>query len=378
VFGTVFVAVPSVSSAPALRSVNGVAFEKIDSGVFGRSIAYGNGAYVVVGETSSFTSIDGVSWSPVELGLSNPSQLRFSNGYFIVLGLDRFNKPDIVQSTNGRDWTSQSRVREHLSSKSFGKVKSIVALESGSESIAALEVDPGLLIVSQQGDSSEWRASLSLPSATTARLAYVGSVWILSAQTRAGSWVNLRSRNCGLDWEDLTSSVGGGQGTVVAVNNHMFVMGPSGLLIHSADGVDWWHVRDSIASSARGLFYSEKLSKYVLASKDGLFLSPSGSRQSWKSVSGRAPQGMTYVKLNDGREIFGGFDQQGAFVVSSDLVSWSQVGKALPRAPTSPTPTSVHGIESSKIHRVAISQSGFVACVVSGFQEDGHGSFFVS
>ena len=69
-----------------------------------KSIAYGNGKYVVVGESGyTTTSTDGANWTTPKLaGNANWNGVTYANGKFVIVGSDGYTST----STDGINWTT--------------------------------------------------------------------------------------------------------------------------------------------------------------------------------------------------------------------------------------------------------------------------------
>lgn len=72
-----------------------------------RSIAYGNGKYVVVGESGyTTTSTDGANWTTPKLaGNANWNGVTYANGKFVIVGSDGYTST----STDGINWTTPKK-----------------------------------------------------------------------------------------------------------------------------------------------------------------------------------------------------------------------------------------------------------------------------
>ncbi|HKQ39069.1 MAG TPA: hypothetical protein VJ063_13410 [Verrucomicrobiae bacterium] len=74
-------------------------------------LAYGNGVFVATGNNSAWVSQDGVTWRPVNTGVSFwLPEVIFSQGKFVAVGGQHENfaplKPLVSVSTNGVDWVN--------------------------------------------------------------------------------------------------------------------------------------------------------------------------------------------------------------------------------------------------------------------------------
>ncbi len=92
--------------------------------------AYGNGAYVVVGnEGRIVTSSDGVAWTRRSSGTANSlNSLVFVNGLFVAVG----EGGTILTSANGQSWTPRSSgTSDFLYDVSYGNGKFIAISDTG-------------------------------------------------------------------------------------------------------------------------------------------------------------------------------------------------------------------------------------------------------
>ncbi len=66
------------------------------------SIAYGNGRFVLTGYNASYTSIDGMNWTPIPNNFAPDTRLLFINGVFMHFGYDQ-----VSISTDDVNWKTQ-------------------------------------------------------------------------------------------------------------------------------------------------------------------------------------------------------------------------------------------------------------------------------
>lgn len=87
------------------RSVDGFSWSVIDLPLSGNSISYGNGVYVIVGAGGlTARSTDGVTWDAVTTPTNNTlASVTFGGGYFVATG--GTNTGVVVRSNNGLNWT---------------------------------------------------------------------------------------------------------------------------------------------------------------------------------------------------------------------------------------------------------------------------------
>ena len=72
-----------------------------------RSIAYGNGIYVVVGlDGYTAYSTDGENWTRKTVGTESWYAIAFGNGKFVAVGKSR----KITTTTDGKTWTTVKQV----------------------------------------------------------------------------------------------------------------------------------------------------------------------------------------------------------------------------------------------------------------------------
>lgn len=78
------------------------------TGMYWRSLAYGNGIYVAVGLNEGWimTSSDGKTWTKKQVGSMTWRGVAYGNGRFIIINYDGY----FSTSTDGVTWKSQSRI----------------------------------------------------------------------------------------------------------------------------------------------------------------------------------------------------------------------------------------------------------------------------
>jgi len=111
-------------SAPILTSPDGTAWTLRNSGTSNdlRSVAYGNGLFVAVGEDGAIlTSPDGASWTQRTSGTSNRLRgVTYGNGLFVAVG----DRGAILTSPDGVNWTAQtSRDLRERSLRGGGRIR---------------------------------------------------------------------------------------------------------------------------------------------------------------------------------------------------------------------------------------------------------------
>jgi hypothetical protein len=96
----------SGGNAVVKRSPDGVAWAttKLDDGLVLDGVAFGNGAFVAVGDRAGvgrvYTSSDGVAWSEAFAGNTTLAAVTFAKGLFVAVGY-----PDVLTSPDGIAWT---------------------------------------------------------------------------------------------------------------------------------------------------------------------------------------------------------------------------------------------------------------------------------
>lgn len=75
-----------------------------------RGITYGDGKFVMVGNSGYITSsADGVNWStPKQVGTTYWNAVNYNNGISITVG----NEGYIATSTDGINWTTPERIKD--------------------------------------------------------------------------------------------------------------------------------------------------------------------------------------------------------------------------------------------------------------------------
>jgi len=256
------------------------------------AIAYGNGAFVAVGEFGSIvTSQDGVTWTNRISGTSyNLNGVTYGNGTFVAVGGGILTAPD------GVTWTERiSGSLYDLNGATFGN-GTFVAVGYGSSRPSGFHLS---ILTSPDGVSWTSRTPLTIPSYYLYGVTYGNGTFV----TVGGNGTILTSPD-GVIWTERTpswpspsfsvSGVTYGNGTFVAVWNGT-IETPGGTILTSPDGVTWTLRSSGTSNELNGVTYGN--GTFVAVGGNGTILtSPDGviwtERTPWTS---KTLHGVTYA-----------------------------------------------------------------------------------
>ena len=217
-------------------SPDGVAWSrKNDNEVLNR-ISYGNGKYVGIGNSKTYstivkTSTNGVTWQPQTVNVPDSlwqADITFGSGKFVLVG----NQGLILYSANGTNWTkSISGVTSSLRSVLFSNGRFIAAGDNGT--------------ILYSSDGVTWTPASSTESKDSLQdLAYGdGQIVGVGYYTEGSSWpytyhgVIISSLD-GINWTKRSPSTGFLNG--VSYGSGRFVVtGDAGTVLSSTDGATW-------------------------------------------------------------------------------------------------------------------------------------------
>lgn len=184
----------------ALSSTDGVIWTTnraiASSSSYYKSVAYGNGRFVAVGEGTEtvMVSTNALSWQPYLPSEEALDQVEFAEGRFMAVGDNGL----IWRSTNGVDWLSEpSPTLTRLRDVTFGAGSWVTVgnndtiLQSGDERCRIfIRVQPGSVTISWQSEPSRTYYIDYKPTLTTAEWRTVSGGIV--AQGTQASWTGLR------------------------------------------------------------------------------------------------------------------------------------------------------------------------------------------
>ena len=292
-------------------SSDGVAWNrKNDNEVLNR-ISYGNGIYVGIGNSKTYstivkTSTDGVTWQPQTVKVTDSlwqADITYGSGKFVLVG----NKGLILYSTDGANWTkSISGITSSLRSVLFSNGRFITAGDNG---IILYSSDGVTWTPTSSGLSSTGNYSLQDLAYGNGQIVGVGSYY-----ERGNSW-NVTyhgviiSSSDGVTWTQQTLPPTGFLKGVSYGNDRFVVTGDAGAILSSADGTTWItespFVTDElgmIASNGSGFLIGR-----TIADSDILFrsTSPNASPSLLQSIAITTPATKLSYSSGDNLDITG-------------------------------------------------------------------------
>lgn len=282
-----------------------------------RAAAYGNGAYVAVGDNGTILySTDTVTWIPKVSGTTNGLYgVKYGTNGFVAVGSSISGAGTILSSPDGITWTAQtSPVTNKLSAICYASGRYVV----------------------------------------------VGSQGMIISSTNAVNWTKI---NTGVPYD--LNGVDGGSVLASGYITPLFVaVGNSGTIMTSPDGLAWT-LRFS------GTFFNLAAASIVLkaynadgdwigstlvAVGDSGTILTSTDYTSWTSYSSGTSSNLLGV-ANDGNGRFGAIGQEGTFVAAPDGINWA----AEPMAGS----TDLNGLIYANGNFLAVGNSGAIQAGVA-------------
>lgn len=234
-----------------------------------RSIAYGNGIYVVVGlDGYTAYSTDGENWTRKTVGTESWYAIAFGNGKFVAVGKSR----KITTTTDGKTWTTVKQV--------------------GTSAVGnwlAITYADGKFITS----SSEGYGAISIDGV---------------------NWTNMRIAS------DYTWSL-----STIAYGNGRFIASGMSNTYKSTDGETWVKCANHVACNAMTYGAGKFVSVHI---ESGAYSTDNGETWTDVPITGGSYNwlGITYA---NGLFVAGG--QDGYITTSIDGVTWSQPVQVIPK-----------------------------------------------
>jgi len=221
------------STFNTLRSTDGVAWSLYTAGASKALAAFGNGVWVSISGTGSYTSTDGgVTWTTHSSVLPNSAwnRLVFGNGVFAVVGSSVGGSRTIAYSTDGITWGTVATTVEWISVAFGGGM--FAAQRSWGATSSGAPVTDGTMISS---DGVSWSLTPSYRSAWTRTEYGNGMFLVLGGSTTAQT---IMTSPDGVAWTYTEPVAVGGSSAMTFVDGQ-FVMVGGGVISRSADGVSW-------------------------------------------------------------------------------------------------------------------------------------------
>lgn len=200
-----------------------------------RSITYGNGKFVAVGDSSKVIySIDGINWGSTDLSIGDWKSVTYGNGKFVAVAYN-----NSAYSTDGITWTI-SKVTSFLfrpNSITYGNGK-FVAVGSKYSSSASMD------LAYYSEDGINWNSSSSLNSSHMYYLAvtYGNGKFVTLAHQKSKASYSID----GINWTEVTlpklgywESATYGNGKFVAAGYRLVGNYYENVVVYSTDGITW-------------------------------------------------------------------------------------------------------------------------------------------
>lgn len=233
-------------------------------------IAYGNGRYVVVGDSGYVTSsADGITWdSPKTIpGGNDWLSVAFGKGKFVAI--DWYAPCNVMTSTDGINWTKQSNKLPHIDNRHYNAVRFCNGI--------FIAVGAAQISTSTNGTTwtRRWQNSyIYEPQDIT----YGDGKYVTGLP---GGYVLTSSDGITWTMKQHQCLTGGYYIYGIAFGNGMFVMvGTKGITARSTDGGETWEVPSTFVSKKnwRGIVFSN--GKFIVVSIDG-YVTTSTDGMTW-------------------------------------------------------------------------------------------------
>jgi hypothetical protein len=265
-----FVAVGALYDAAGVRSLactstDGLTWtERPTSSRAWKSVVYGNGLFVAVGDHTIDTSPDGIAWTRRTPYLYSQLQgIAYGNGMFVAIGIwadDRGASYQCVQSSrDGLSWTgSDAPTAAPLRSIAFGFGQFVMVGDNG--------------LIFTSADGTTWTQRNAQTAATFQDIGFLNG-WFIAV---GSSGTIIRSQD-GVQWFHAQDSepcdlfgVGHGLGRLIAV-------GGGSSILQSTDGQVWTSPVAATYSDLHAITFAQQ--KLVAVGKEGSGLISTNGRQ---------------------------------------------------------------------------------------------------
>ena len=155
------------------------------------SIAYGGGKFVAIGSNYFLTSQDGITWTNQQSPSGFWRSITYGKGAFVVVGQSGTNR--VLTSANGTDWTAQAVASGSWSSVAFG----------GDRFVAIAGVGSPNVMTSTDGTAWETSTAGADDTATLSTVAYGKNLFVALASQSFGK--SVFTSTDGKEWTARTS-----------------------------------------------------------------------------------------------------------------------------------------------------------------------------
>jgi Photosynthesis system II assembly factor YCF48 len=294
------------------------------------SITFGNGMFVAVGggtgykETVILTSTDGVTWTQRDPDTDNGLfGITFADGKFVAVGNNRV----VLVSTDGVNWTQRSIDVNATGPFTFYRV-------SYSNGLYVAVGNAGLVATSSDGMS--WNATVLNTSELngitcgSGTFIIVGYNGVILTSPDGAEWT-LRTSGTRYRFNGITYA----DGSFIAVGADYGHNG-NGMILTSPDGITWTSTISGITNRFNSAAYADdKYGGLFVAVGDNGAILISQDKTNWSIVESCTTMTLNKVIYEQGRFVAVG----GAIITSSDGINWSQVS-----TPESAIPPSGFGV----------------------------------
>ena len=257
-----------------------------------KSIAYGNGVWVAVGDSGQLrTSTDTVTWATrtSNFGTTNINHVAYNN-IWVAVG----NTGQLQTSTNATTWNTQT--------SNFGTTN--INRVAYGNSIWVAVGDSGQLRTST--DTITWSTQTSNFGTTNIRsVAYNNGVWVA-----VGDSGQIRTSINAIDWTTRTSNFGVSMIKTVSYRNNQWVAsGDNGVFIRSTDAITWTTTYNSMAAISNEIisngdgFSSVNNGGSIYHTTDGLVWVTQTPNMGTTNVNGIAYGNGIWVAVGDSGQI---------------------------------------------------------------------------
>ena len=331
------------SSGAIYTSDNGNSWIKRDSGLTDydndlQSISYGNGKYVVVGASKVISSTDGINWSE-QSGTSRYDSVCFGSAGFVAT-----EGMSAAHSKNGTSWTE----KDLRSTQTISYIADLQFLNG-----QYVAVGKGFM---SSVDGATWTRKND--SEDLLKISYGNGKYVGIGSGRNSTIVKTSIN--GVTWQpQIVNVTGYFSPSDLSYGNGKFVMvGYHGMILYSADGVNWTEAASGVTSFLLSVVYAN--GRFIATGNNGTILS-SNDGIDWSTAN----SGLSSTDYNNwltdlavGNEQIIGVGGSGVIVSSSDGITWTKR--------QSGTTCSLEGVSYGNGRFVAIGEEGTVLSSTDG------------
>lgn len=280
-----------------------------------RSVAFGNGLFVVAGRPHRdgdglAVSTNGSGWTPIPgIGTNEFDRVRFENGRFIAVG----NRGALATSTNGLDWQVVAR----------GSQLNLRGLARGNGRFVAVG-NGGAIFTSADGRT--WTARDSGVTNNLRGVTWFRDRFVVVGQSgdQGGTSTSLTSDD-GINWR--TNQAPGDLFSISHDGRRLVAVGDGGAIATSVDGISWQPLPSVVdPHTAEGSPTTQDLNaitwtgtRFVAVGKDGVVITSTNGLH-WISSGPGGRKNLHGIAYGNGTYVTVGND--GRYYVSPDASTW--------------------------------------------------------